>query len=136
MASAAAVALSVGAEAEYWDGLLAGELLLQRCADCRAWHWPAVFRCAACGSWEHIWEKAALTGQVYSWTRSWHPFGGLEAIDKPFVIAVVQLDGGGRARLVGIMDDPGGVRIGQPVTGRITATPFGDGAVPSIRWSA
>lgn len=136
MPSAAATALSVGAEAEYWDGLLAGELRLQRCAGCKAWHWPAVFRCARCGSWEHEWEPVALTGTVYSWTRSWHPFGGLETIEKPFVIAVVALEGGGGARLVGIMDDPGKVRIGQAVRGRITSSPFGAGNIPSIRWSA
>ena len=135
VASPAAIALSVGAEADYWDSLLAGELRLQRCAACKAWHWPAVFRCAGCGSWDHVWEQVGLTGKVYSWTRSWHPFGGLEAIEKPFVIAVVQLDGGGGARLVGIMDDPGEVRIGQAVNGRITQTPLGAETVPSIRWS-
>ena len=84
MASPAAIALSVGAEADYWDSLLAGELRLQRCAACKAWHWPAVFRCAGCGSWDHVWEQVGLTGKVYSWTRSWHPFGGLEAIEKPW----------------------------------------------------
>lgn len=135
MPSAAANALSVGAEAEYWDGLLCGELRLQRCASCKAWHWPAVFRCAGCGSWEHAWEAVALAGNLYSWTRSWHPFGGLEAIDKPFVIAVVKLTGGGGARLIGIMDDPGAVHIGQSVSGRITTTKFADETIPSIRWS-
>lgn len=130
-----AAALAIGAEGAYWDGLLAGELRLQKCAGCRTWHWPAVFRCAECGSWEHVWEQVGLTGRVYSWTRNWHPFGGLEAIEKPFVIAVVQLEGGGGARLVGIMDDPGDVRIGQDVSGRIESTPVGVGTVPSIRWS-
>lgn len=136
MVSDKAAALATGAEAEYWEGLMAGELRLQRCTGCGAWHWPAVFRCAGCGSWEHAWEAVALNGTVYSWTRSWHPFGGLEAIDKPFVIAVVQLEGGGNARLVGMMDDPGDVRIGQKVSARIESVPFGDKDVPSIRWSA
>lgn len=136
MPSDAAIALASGAEAEYWDGLLAGELRLQRCASCNVWHWPAAFRCAECGSWDHVWEPVALSGKVYSWTRSWHPFGGLEAIGKPFVIAVVQMEGGGKARLIGIMDDPGEVRIGQSVTGRITTTEFAGGSVPSIRWAA
>jgi uncharacterized OB-fold protein len=136
MPSEAAIALASGAEAEYWDGLLAGELRLQRCAACKSWHWPAVFRCAGCGSWDHVWEPVSLAGKVYSWTRSWHPFGGLEAIDKPFVIAVVQLDTGGQARLVGIMDDPGEVHIGLPVTGTITTTAFAGEDVPAIRWSA
>jgi uncharacterized OB-fold protein len=136
MPSATATALAVGAEAEYWDGLMAGELRLQRCARCAAWHWPAVFRCKDCGSWDHVWEPVDLAGSVYSWTRSWHPFGGLEALEKPFVIAVVQLKGGGGARLVGIMDDPGEVRIGQSVTGRTTTTIHAGEPVPAIRWSA
>lgn len=136
MPSSAATAYSVGAEAEYWDALLAGELRLQRCAGCKTWHWPAVFRCAECGSWEHEWEPVALTGKVYSWTRTWHAFGGIESIGKPFVIAVVALEGGGGARLVGIMDDPGDVHVGQPVRGRITTTPFGAEQIPSIRWLA
>ena len=58
------------------------------------------------------------------------------ALEKPFVIAVVQLKGGGGARLVGIMDDPGEVRIGQSVTGRTTTTIHAGEPVPAIRWSA
>ncbi len=136
MPSQTAKALASGAEAEYWDGLLAGELRLQRCRACKKWHWPAVFRCAACGSWEHDWESVALAGKIFSWTRSWHPFEGLERIEKPFVVAVVELEGGGNARLVGIMDGPDDVRIGQNVTGRIAETVFQDQVVPAIRWAS
>lgn len=136
MPSDRAATLAIGAEAEYWDGLFAGELRLQRCGKCRKWHWPAVFRCADCGSWDHVWEAVSLHGTIYSWTRTWHPFGGLEALDKPFVIAVVQLNGGGGARLAGIMNDAGDVRIGQSVQGSISSTPFAGGDIPAIRWSA
>lgn len=135
MPSEEAQALAYGAEAEYWDGLLAGELRLQKCAGCGSWHWPAVFRCAGCGSWDHVWEAVELTGTVYSWTRSWHPFGGLEDISKPFLIAVVELAGGGHARLMGIVDDTPEVHIGQKVYGQISTTKCAAQTVPSIRWS-
>jgi hypothetical protein len=131
-----AKALASGAEADYWAGLAEGELRLQKCAACGTWHWPAVFRCAECGSWDHDWEPVELSGAIYSWTRTWHPFGGLEEIEKPFVISVVQLDGGGQARLVGIMDTPDDVRIGQKVTGHIATTIYAGRSVPSIRWTA
>ena len=129
-------ALATGADAPYWDGLLAGELRLQKCTGCNRWHWPAVWRCSDCGSWEHAWQGVEPSGKVYSWTRTWHAFGGLEGITKPFVIAVVELAAAGGARLTGIMDDPGKVEIGQSVSGMITSTPFGNSLVPAIRWRA
>lgn len=77
-----------------------------------------------------------MRGKIYAWTRTWHGFGGLEALDKPFVSIVVALDGGGGARLMGILDgETEGVAIGQAVVGRIAETPFGGQAVPAIRWT-
>jgi uncharacterized OB-fold protein len=75
-----------------------------------------------------------LQGRVYSWTRTWHDFGGLERLDKPFVIAVVQLDGGGNARLLGMVEGNAEVAIGDLVTGAIAETPWGEASVPAIRW--
>lgn len=76
-----------------------------------------------------------MRGKIYTWTRTWHGFGGLEALDKPFVSVVVALDGGGGARLMGILDgDTEGVAIGQAVVGGVAETPFGGEAVPAIRW--
>lgn len=128
--------LATGAEAPFWQGLLDGKLALQRCKGCKSWHWPAVWRCSACGSWEHVWEDVAMRGEIYTWTRNWHPFGGLEALEKPFVIVVVKLDGAHGARLMGILDgETTDVAIGQKVTGRVAQTPYADRSVPAIRWS-
>lgn len=131
-----AAQFTVGAERPYWEGLLDGKLRLQKCATCATWHWPAVWRCSACGSWEHAWADVAMHGEIYTWTRNWHAFGGIEDLAKPFVIAVVKLDGGGGARLVGIVDDnPSAVRIGASVTGHVATTPYAGSSVPAIRWT-
>tara|TARA_R110002072_G_scaffold93924_6_gene208002 strand:- start:4232 stop:4642 length:411 start_codon:yes stop_codon:yes gene_type:complete len=127
-------ALATGADSPYWDGLLAGELRLQQCAGCQSWHWPAVWRCSDCGSWDHVWSHVEPAGTIYSWTRTWHGFGGLEGISKPFVIAVVELADAGGVRLIGILDAPGEIHIGQDVSGTITTTPYGSNEVPAIRW--
>ena len=135
MPSQRAEELASGAEAEYWDGLLSGDLRIQRCASCGKWHWPAVWRCASCGSWEHRWESVPLEGRVFSWTRTWHPFGGLEALEKPFLTGVIELKGADGARLMGIIEEDDAVAIGDVVTGKISENVCFDNVVPTIRWS-
>ena len=129
-----AAALSTGADGPYWSALLEGRLQLQRCAACKQWHWPAVWRCSHCGSWEQSWEDVSLRGKVYSWTRTWHAFAGIEHLAKPFVIAVVKLDGGGGARLVGIVDDNADVAIGDAVAGCVGETPYDGASIPALKW--
>lgn len=125
----------LGAEGPYWEGLAEGRLVLQRCAGCGTWHWPAVWRCGDCGSWDHGWHEQPLNGTIFTWTRTHHAFGGTEGIERPFVTALVTLDSV-PVRLQGLIEGPEtGVQIGAAVTGRITTTPFGDAQIPSIRWS-
>lgn len=77
-----------------------------------------------------------MRGEIYTWTRNWHSFGGLEALEKPFVIVVVKLDGADGARLMGILEgDTSDVAIGCKVTGRVGQTLYADRSVPAIRWS-
>ena len=85
MATLTADALANGADAPYWQGLIDGKPQLQRCGGCGTWHWPAVWRCGVCGGWNQVWEPIALKGEIYTWARTWHPFGGTEALPKPFV---------------------------------------------------
>tara|TARA_R110001606_G_scaffold236227_1_gene384240 strand:- start:204 stop:443 length:240 start_codon:yes stop_codon:yes gene_type:complete len=75
-------------------------------------------------------------GTIYSWTRTWHPFGGLEAVEKPFLIAVVELQAAGKIRLAGLMDESDTVHIGQKVSGEIGTTLYDGRDVPAIRWHA
>lgn len=127
--------LAVGAEAPYWQGLNDGRLVLPRCKGCGRWHWPAVFHCPACGSWEMAWEDVEPRGAIYSWTRNWHRFGGLEALDIPFITATVALPQAGGIRLMGLVE-PGDaeIAIGMAVAGQFSTTRCFGSDIPAIHW--
>lgn len=127
--------LTEGADGPYWRALEGGGLELPRCVGCGRWQWPAVWRCGACGSWEQRWTAVEITGSVYSWTRTHHPFGGTEGIGVPFVTVVVELAGAGGVRLTGVLEDePQDVAIGAAVTGIVGETAFEGMNIPTIRW--
>jgi uncharacterized protein len=124
----------LGAEGPYWQGLAQGRLVLQLCRTCKTWHWPAVWRCADCGSWEHEWQEQPLAGEVFTWTRTHHRFGGTEGLPLPYATALVTLSSV-PVRLQGLVEgDESGLRIGATVSGRVACTGFGDADIPSIRW--
>lgn len=128
--------LTSGADETYFEGLLCGEIRLQSCAGCGVSHWPAVFRCAECGSWEHEWNAVAPAGTIYSWTRTWHPFSGTEGFETPLVSLVVSLNEVPSVRLLGVFGnkdvDP---RIGEQVRAETTSVAFQDRSIPALRWS-
>lgn len=125
----------LGAEGPYWEGLAVGQLVLPRCKGCGAWHWPAVWRCGQCGSWEHEWVEQPLAGTIFSWNRTHHRFAGTEGLPVPFTTLLVEL-GGSAIRLLGLIEgSEEGLRIGAAVTGRIDRTAYQDTTIPSIRWT-
>jgi len=128
----------VGADDDYWSAMEERRLVLQQCAGCGKWNWPAVFRCGECGSWEHRWKPQTMQGSVYSWTRTWHDFGAPRELLIPFVSVLVELPSAGNVRLLGIMDtaDAEGIVIGMAVDGEITKVSFHGCDVPVIRWRA
>ena len=76
-----------------------------------------------------------MKGTVFTWTRTWHPFGGTEAIGVPFVSVVVSLDDA-PVRLPGLLSQThADVRIGAAVEGAASVTRIGDENIPAIRWS-
>ncbi len=124
-----------GADAPYWQALSEGRLALPICEGCGRWHWPAVWRCGECGGWDHAWRGVAMRGTIFTWTRTWHPFGGTEAIGVPFVSVVVSLDNA-PVRLTGLLAQThADVRIGAAVEGAASVTRIGDENIPAIRWS-
>jgi uncharacterized protein len=125
-----------GADGPYWTALAEGRLLLPRCTLCRRWHWPAVFRCGACGTWEPKWEPAEMRGAIYAWTRTWHAFGGTEGLEVPFVSVLVNLPRAGDVRLLGLLEgDATALSIGAAVQGRVVSATIGGRTMPALRWT-
>lgn len=128
--------LAAGAEASYWKGLAEGRLLMPRCRDCGQWHWPSVYRCSHCGSWEQGWEEVEPRGEVYTWTRTFHRFQGIDRIKHPFASVVVRLDPVG-SHLMGMLELPAEdtpVAIGDRVKGRFDWVEAKRGTIPVIIW--
>lgn len=127
---------SAEVDAPYWAALAEGRLALPRCDGCGAWQWPAVSRCGECGSWESSWHDVPREGTVFTWTRTHHPFGGTEGLEKPFVSVVVSIDAAGGKRLMGLYADAAiDPVIGEKVTAETVTVAFGDRQVPTLRWS-
>lgn len=90
--------------APFWQGLRAGQLLVQRCASCAQLQWPPTTRCASCWSAELAWEPQAQAGTVWSFAvyhRAFHP-GFADRV--PYAVALVDLDNG--PQLPGLVVEP------------------------------
>ena len=67
--------------------------------------------------------------------RSRRELGGADGLGTPFVTALVTL-ADAPVRLLGVVEgDEIALRIGAKATGRVGRTPFGEAAIPAIRWS-
>ena len=124
-----------GGDAPYWQALKEGRLSMQHCQACRHWHWPAVERCGECGAWDPEWRLIAMSGELFSWATTWHPFGGTEGIGVPYTTVLVSLPQADGLRLLGLWEgDEGGLRPGEPVVARVAETKLRKGATPALRW--
>lgn len=105
--------------APFWEGCLAGELRVQRCAQCDSPRMPPRPMCPHCGSFEHHWGATSGRGRIWSWVVPHPPL--LPAYEEllPYVVAVVELEEDRAIRFVGMMrgiTDPDAIAIGDPVT--------------------
>jgi uncharacterized OB-fold protein len=91
----------------YRDGLAAGRVLLQRCAECGRARFPPLPTCPYCGSRDAAVVEAAGTGRIYSWITVRVALTDPPARDIPYAVAVVELDEGCRVlgRMRTIDDD-------------------------------
>ncbi|WP_084533292.1 Zn-ribbon domain-containing OB-fold protein [Nocardia fusca] len=123
-----------GLDQPYWDGLVAGELRLQRCGQCGVWIWGPQWICGACHTFDPGWQVVEPVGIVYSWARSHYPFITELADRIPYVTVLVELPAAGYRRVLGILtgEDAEAVRIGERVVGHIE---LDEGATwPLLRW--
>ena len=106
----------------FWDGCAAGELRIQRCADCgRPYFYPRPV-CPACGSRNVEWFTASGRATLYSYVINHRPAPGFED-DAPYAIAVVELDEGPRmmTSIVGLPATPEALRTGHAAAGAVRA---------------
>ena len=101
--------------APFWDGCRAGELRIQRCAQCGTLRHPPRPLCRRCGSFEHEWALASGRGIVYSYTvtqQAIHP--ALEG-RLPHAVVLVELEEGVRVTSNVVDCPPDAIEIGMPV---------------------
>ncbi|MEU8380171.1 bifunctional MaoC family dehydratase N-terminal/OB-fold nucleic acid binding domain-containing protein [Streptosporangium sp. NPDC048865] len=97
----------------FWEGVAAGELRIQRCADCGELRHPPGPVCPSCRSAARTFVTASGEGEVYSYVVHHNP--PVPGLRTPFVVAVVELPEG--VRIVGNVVDcaTSQVGIGMPV---------------------
>jgi uncharacterized OB-fold protein len=102
----------------WWDALVEHRLVVQTCTACGTTRHPPAPRCWACRSGAHEWAELPGTGVVYTFTVVHQAFVPALAEHLPHVVAAVELDESGGARVVtNIVEcDPPEVRIGMPVS--------------------
>lgn len=126
--------------AGFWAGTAAGELRMQRCADCGVRRMPPRPMCFACRSLRHVWEPLSGRGTVWSFVVVHPPLLPAYAALAPYNVITVALDEDPALRLVGNLIaapdaainsvDPATIRIGEPV--RVVFQSIDDVALP--RW--
>jgi uncharacterized OB-fold protein len=101
--------------APFWDGCRRGELLLQRCAKCRAYRHHPRPMCPQCGSLEVEWTRASGRGVVHTFTIVHGPTLPAFQARLPYNVIAVRLDEG--VYMVSNLLDcaPEDIRIGMPV---------------------
>ena len=81
---------------EYWAGCARGALMLQRCADCRAFRHPPRPMCPKCRSMRSEWVVSEGAGEVHSYTVVHHPSAPSLRDAVPYGIVLVEMDEGPR----------------------------------------
>jgi uncharacterized OB-fold protein len=100
----------------FWEGLTRGVVLLLVCPRCGRRRFPRIPSCPYCGMVGGDDVAVRGTGTVYSWVRVHRAMTpNVASEDVPYVVATVDLDGGGRmfGRLVAGADTD--VSVGHPV---------------------
>jgi len=85
----------------YWTGLREGVIRVQKCGDCGEWQWGPEWICHVCRSFNMTWVPVEGQGQIYSWTRVWHPVHPALADRVPYLAVLVELPEAGHIRMVG-----------------------------------
>ena len=116
----------------FFEGAQRGELVIQRCAGCRAYLAPGSRACTECLSESLEWVPASGRATLFTFAimhQRYHP-GFFDEI--PYNIAVVELEEGPRlnTNIVGVPNER--LRVGMPLV--VTFEEVGEGVVlPKFR---
>lgn len=80
----------------YWEAAQRGELVVQRCAQCGTPRWYPSPVCRQCWSFDYDWHQVPPTGTLYTWVRVHQPFAKGFEPELPYVVAIVEVEGGVR----------------------------------------
>jgi uncharacterized OB-fold protein len=99
----------------WWQAAAEHRLVVQTCTECGVTRHPPAPRCWSCRSSAHEWVDLPGTGTVYTFTIVHQSF--IPGLEVPHVVAAVELDDSGNARLVSniIECEPSSVTIGMKV---------------------
>ncbi len=103
--------------AGWWEACAAHRLVVQRCTACGATRHPPGPVCPRCRVTTAEWAELPGTGTVYTFTVVRQAFLPSLAQTVPYVVAAVEPDGGGGARMVSnvVGCDPEEVSVGMEV---------------------
>lgn len=115
--------------APHWRAAKAGVLSLPRCARCARFAWPPRPVCGECGG-AIEWVACRGTGKIVTYSVIRRAVDPALKGAVPYVVAIVELDEGGRL-FTNIVDaDPEALRAGLAVTCRFEPTLDPDAWVP------
>jgi hypothetical protein len=101
--------------AGFWEAARNHILVVQQCQECgRYRHYPQHL-CPDCKSSEWVWAPVSGAARIYSFTKTYQPFGASWASRVPYAVATVELDEG--VRMVSDLpdEDLDDVEIGRSV---------------------
>jgi uncharacterized protein len=78
----------------FWDSCREHKLRFQKCKVCGYVRWPAALICPKCHSQEAEWVEVSGKGKVYSYTVFHAVYEPSFAQEVPYVVAVIDLEGG------------------------------------------
>lgn len=74
---------------EFWNGVRAGKLVIQRCCECGFYNHPPLSQCYSCYSERLQFQEVSGQGTVYSYTVTRRKF--VEGFHEPYCILVIEL---------------------------------------------
>jgi len=117
----------------FWEGAATGQLLLQRCRQCRRFQYPPDVACTFCQSEDLEVTRVSGSGTVYSFAVVNRPLHPGFRTKLPYIVAIVELDEQpGLRMLTNLLEVvPETVTIGMPV--EVTFEGRGTVTLPQFR---